>query len=186
MSEMNVSLQGLRAGANQLLETINSTRPHVDRLIDEAAHVDVIEYVKGKMVEGVQLGITSKFSAPGKYRRNMKNLRRALSTMDAVDGEVQKLLLDSDFQDNLNQDNLTADGGVDAVVPGSSPGTPHHQQPGNSEEDAESDIVPLSKEDNEPDVNDDLFDKLDRLMDDINTSVADIDIEVSVATNACT
>ena len=99
MLDVSVSLQCLRANGNQLLDTINNVRPHVDHLIDDASNVHVIEYVKGKMVEGVQLGITSKFSAPGKYRRNMKHLRKALSKIDAVEEEVKVILQDGVFLD---------------------------------------------------------------------------------------
>lgn len=145
MSNVNVNLQTMRTSGHDLLETINTARPHVERKIDEAANVDVIEYVKGKMVEGVQLGITSKFSAPGKYRRNMKELRKALASMDLVEEEVKKIIQDSLFVDDNTGDT------DDELSP-----TGVRQ-----EQDNESDIVPVSKEEGDP--MDNLFNVLDNM-----------------------
>ena len=156
MSEVNVCLQSLRANGNELLETISAVRPQVDSLIDEAAHVDVIEYVKGKMVEGVQLGITSKFSAPGKYRRNMKNLRKALASMDAVEEDVKRLLEDSLFDEHDDADRRSEYDNDEIGI--RLPKTPTD----GTDADNESDIVPVSKTEDLPIV-DDLFSKLDRL-----------------------
>lgn len=165
MSEVNVCLQSMRASANQLLETISIVRPQVDSLIDEAAHVDVIEYVKGKMVEGVQLGITSKFSAPGKYRRNMKNLRKALASMDVVEEEVKQLLCDSLFGDDDRHSEYDNDE-IGVRLP------KVRTDAAGGDRDNESDIVPVSKGDDVP-INDDLFSKLDRLDDGGDGHVAD-------------
>lgn len=157
----------MRANANQLLETISIVRPQVDSLIDEAAHVDVIEYVKGKMVEGVQLGITSKFSAPGKYRRNMKNLRKAVGSMDAVEEEVKQLLHDSLFENPNNDDDHHSEYDNDEVDKRLS--KLRTNAGGDRDPDNESDIVPVSKGDDVP-INDDLFSKLDRLDDSVSGS----------------
>ncbi|XP_066926594.1 uncharacterized protein [Clytia hemisphaerica] len=147
MSDVNVSLQTLRANGNQLLDIIDNVRPHVDRLIDDASNVDVIEYVKGKMVEGVQLGITSKFSAPGKYRRNMKHLRKALSNIDAVQEEVKAILEDDVFLDRNECSDSDEENG---------PTTP--PQPPS---DNESDIVPMVQQEDVP--TNDIFHKLDNM-----------------------
>ena len=179
MSEVNVCLQSMRANANQLLETISIVRPQVDSLIDEAAHVDVIEYVKGKMVEGVQLGITSKFSAPGKYRRNMKNLRKALASMDAVDEEVKQLLHDSSFGDPDEDRHSEYDNDeVGIRLP-----KVRADVSGDCDRDNESDIVPVAKGDDIP-INDDLFSRLDHLDDGVGV-VSDDEFAFQVMYTLC-
>lgn len=155
-----MNLQTMRASGHDLLETITSARPHVERKIDEAANVDVIEYVKGKMVEGVQLGITSKFSAPGKYRRNMKQFRKALASMDLVEEEVKKIIQDSLFVSDNNGSDEEADDGEDL-----SP-TIGVVRP---EQDNESDIVPVSN--GKVDPMDEIFNKLDSMSQDEPTKV---------------
>lgn len=137
---MNASVQSIRAQAQQLSATINSVRPPVKRYLSEAADVDVIEYVKGKMVEGEQLGITSKFSAPGKYRRNMKQLKKALSTLDGVKEEVREIQrsldVDSDVRSNGRLSPL---------------------------QDNDSAIVPITKSGPEHDTEEDIFARLQEL-----------------------
>ena len=134
---MNASVQEIRAQAQQLNATINNVRTPVKRHLSEAATVDVIEYVKGKMVEGEQLGITSKFSAPGKYRRNMKQLKKAASTLDEVQSEVQ------DIQSSLD---MNSDSDVSSNDTRLSP-----------RQDNESDIVPVTKTGPDHNTDEDIF-----------------------------
>lgn len=90
--DINANLQQIRASGLQLTNEIEAIKPSIEQLLTDAGTVDVIEYVKGKMVEGEQLGITSKFSAPGKYRRNMKQLKKAVKQMEGVDKEAKDIL----------------------------------------------------------------------------------------------
>lgn len=140
---MNASVQTIRAQAQQLNAIINNVRPTVKRHLSEAANVDVIEYVKGKMVEGEQLGITSKFSAPGKYRRNMIQLKKGASTLDEVQSEVK------DIQRSLDVD---PDSDVSSRDTRLSP-----------LQDNESDIVPVTKTGPEHDTDEDIFARLKEL-----------------------
>ena len=102
--DVSANLQAIRATGLQLLSTIQDSKPRVDKHLSEAGAVDVIEYVKGKMVEGEQLGITSKFSAPGKYRRNMKQLKKAVKQLNGVEKETKEIvdLVDSQLEELLN------------------------------------------------------------------------------------
>jgi len=90
--DINANLQQIRASGLQLTNEIEAIKPSIEQLLTDAGTVDVIDYVKGKMVEGEQLGITSKFSAPGKYRRNMKQLKKAVKQMEGVDKEAKDIL----------------------------------------------------------------------------------------------
>ena len=90
--DVNVNLQSIRGTGTTLLCTIREVKPTFENCVTEAGNVDVIEYVKGKMIEGEQLGITSKFSAPGKYRRNMKQLRNGLRLIDNVESDTKDIL----------------------------------------------------------------------------------------------
>lgn len=137
--DVNVNLQSIRATGLDLTETIKNVRPPLEQCLAEASKVDVIEYVKGQMVEGQQLGITSKFSAPGKYRRNMKQLKKAVKILTDVEDEVNEIL-------------ELVDSHLGNRAP--SPAAPVVM-------DDESAIVPTSKDDRIEELDDDIFTKLD-------------------------
>ena len=101
-----MKVQVMRVVCLTLINTISKVLPELGNLLSEASTVDIIEYVKGTMVRGEKLGITSKFSAPGKYRRNIKKLRNGLVTLETVDRESKEILLliersRDEFQQNV-------------------------------------------------------------------------------------
>lgn len=76
----------------QLLETIEATMPKLDECIMKAEKNDMKEFVKGKIEEEGQQGLLSKFSAPGKYRRNMKQLGKQRKLLDEIKAEIKLIL----------------------------------------------------------------------------------------------
>ncbi len=85
-------LELIRTNGEKLLETIESTKPKVDSVIEDAEKHDTKEYVKEKIEEEGQQGLLSKFSAPGKYRRNMKQLKKQRKFLDDIAVEVRSIL----------------------------------------------------------------------------------------------
>ncbi len=82
----------IQTSGEKLLITIEETRPKVQDLVEEAEKCDSKEHVKEKMEEQGQTGLLSKFSAPGKYRRNMKQLRKQKKALDDIPVEVRSIL----------------------------------------------------------------------------------------------
>ncbi|XP_065668959.1 uncharacterized protein LOC101240342 isoform X2 [Hydra vulgaris] len=91
--DIHMKVQVMRTLCLTLNNTISRVLPDLENLLLEANTVDVIEYVKGEMVEGEKLGITSKFSAPGKYRRNIRKLRNSIDILKTVEKESKEILL---------------------------------------------------------------------------------------------
>lgn len=170
MSDVHVNVQAVRIHSLKLLGIINNVRPHLQKHLNAAADVDVIEYVKGKMVEGEQLGITSKFSAPGKYRRNMRQLKKADATLDSVESEVREIYKSLEMsQDAMSNDVSNVDTRL-SLIP----------------QDNESDIVPVTKTsgtragDNSTE---DIFAKLHQLDDDNSNEQTKLPTKVALLFN---
>lgn len=76
-----------------LMELIVTIRPKVDNSIAEASKHDVKETGKEKKdaATSPHRGVLSKFSAPGKFRRNSKHLKENRETLDSVYSEVESI-----------------------------------------------------------------------------------------------
>ena len=79
----------------KLLELIDTIKPQVAEKIDEASKFDVKEAGKEAKDDtgSNQGGLLSKFSAPGKFRRNLKQLKENHKLLDSVHSEVESILL---------------------------------------------------------------------------------------------
>ena len=101
ISDMNASLQNVRSTGIILLQDIERVRPAFDKVFSSAGAVDVVDYVKGTVADGDQLGITSKFSAPGKCRRNMLQLKKGVKLLDGVEKETKNIMNFIESQQNV-------------------------------------------------------------------------------------
>ena len=79
----------------KLLELIDKIKPQVAERIDEASNYDVKEAGKESRDNSGshQGGLLSKFSAPGKFRRNLKQLRENHRLLDVVHAEADAIVL---------------------------------------------------------------------------------------------
>lgn len=101
ISDMNASLQNVRSTGIILLQDIERVRPAFDKVFSSAGAVDVVDYVKGTVADGDQLGITSKFSAPGKCRRNMLQLKKGVKLLNGVEKETKNIMNFIESQQNV-------------------------------------------------------------------------------------
>ena len=103
---MNASLQNVRSTGIILLQDIELVRPAFDKAFTSAGTIDVIDYVKGTVADGEQLGITSKFSAPGKCRRNMLQLKKGVKLLDGVEKETKTIMNLIENQPNVEMKSV--------------------------------------------------------------------------------
>eukprot|EP00794_Sanderia_malayensis_P007577 gene7577-8416_t len=85
-------LRLMQSNGTKLIETGEKIKPDLDAIIEDAEKHDTKEYVKEKIEEDGQQGLLSKFSAPGKYRRNMKQLKKQRRFLDDIPAEVRSIL----------------------------------------------------------------------------------------------
>ena len=86
-------LREIDSKGKDLLGTIDNTRPTIDKCIEEAAKHDVKDSAKEKSQEDVaQQGLLAKFSAPGKHRRNMKQLKKNRKLLDEIHSEIESII----------------------------------------------------------------------------------------------
>ena len=85
-------LKTIADSSKQLLNMIKSIRPKIDEKLAEASTHDVKDSGKEKGEDGTHKGLLSKFSAPGKYRRNMKHLRENRKLLDLIYCEVESIV----------------------------------------------------------------------------------------------
>lgn len=85
----------IAVNGKKLLELINTIKPQVAEKIDEASKFDVKEAGKEAKddTSSNQGGLLSKFSAPGKFRRNLKQLKENHKLLDPVHSEVESIVL---------------------------------------------------------------------------------------------
>ena len=97
--------------------------PKLDECIMKAEKNDMKEFVKGKIEEEGQQSLLSKFSAPGKYRRNMKQLGKQRKLLDEIKAEIELILSIIEQGKNgqigvgLSVDNLNNDEDIHEVCP---------------------------------------------------------------------
>eukprot|EP00795_Rhopilema_esculentum_P000813 gene813-10552_t len=85
-------LKTIADSSKQLLNMIESIRPKIDEKLAEASTHNVKDSGKEKEEDGAHKGLLSKFSAPGKYRRNMKHLRENRKLLDLIYCEVESIV----------------------------------------------------------------------------------------------
>ena len=88
-------LKEIAVNGKRLLELIDTIRPQVDEKINELGKLDIKESGKDKKDTGNSPhgGLLSKFSAPGKFRRNLKQLKENRKILDSVYSEVESIML---------------------------------------------------------------------------------------------
>lgn len=88
-------LKEIANSSKKLLTFIENVAPQIDERIAEASKHDIKETGKEKRDNPTSpsSGLLSKFSAPGKYRRNLKQLKENRRTLDSVHSEVESILL---------------------------------------------------------------------------------------------
>ena len=88
-------LKEIAMNGTKLLQLIDTIKPQVAERINEASKYDVKEAVKEKKSDsaGQQSGLLSKLSTPGKFRRNLKQLKENHKLLGLVHSEVESIVL---------------------------------------------------------------------------------------------
>ena len=88
-------LKEIAMNGTKLLQLIDTIKPQVAERINEASKYDVKEAVKEKKSDSVgqQSGLLSKLSTPGKFRRNLKQLKENHKLLGLVHSEVESIVL---------------------------------------------------------------------------------------------
>ena len=88
-------LKEVAMNGTTLLQLIDTIKPQVVERLDEAGKYDVKEAVKEKKSDSVgqQTGLLSKLSTPGKFRRNLKQLKENHKLLGLVHSEVESIVL---------------------------------------------------------------------------------------------
>ena len=82
----------MKTAGSALSQIIQSVKPILSRCCEHVKNIDAIECAKDKMLEGEELMTTGKFSAPGKYRRNMNQLKKCTKHVNQIELETSKIL----------------------------------------------------------------------------------------------
>ena len=85
-------MEALQSCATDLLQTIKTVKPMINKCVTEARRVNVIEYTKDKILEGDSGTGSSKLTIPAKHRRNVSQLQCCSRQITIIELETHGIL----------------------------------------------------------------------------------------------